>query len=279
MHQRICGSTFIYPGRSLDDGMLTAKRFGFDTVDVGIGGINGHIYSVDAAEDPARMAERVRTAAECAGLRLHECFSLNFGPPMNDPSQVVRRQTRQRFAGLCRFARTAGFEGIMLIPGPVHPTLGRQRSLDLAVKGLSELSEIAAEHHLRLDVEADCDSCASTPEAAEEVCQRVSGIRLALDYSHFIYRGFTHDQIERLDRFAGYVHVRQASPGRIVEFAERGTIDLARLLRHLNELGYRGRFGVEYLSCREADDCGVDVARETPRMIRILEDLLTAISP
>jgi sugar phosphate isomerase/epimerase len=141
---------------------------------------------------------------------------------------------------------------------------------------LSDLLPIALERQLRLDVEADCASCASTPGAAEELCQRVCGLHLALDYSHFIYHGFSHEQIERLDFYAGHVHVRQASPGRIVEYSDRGAMDLSRLIGHLKQIGYPGRFCVEYLSCREAEECGVDVATETARMIAELDRCLRA---
>jgi sugar phosphate isomerase/epimerase len=162
----------------------------------------------------------------------------------------------------------------MLIPGPIHAELGRQRSLDLAADALVGLLETAREHGVRVDVEADCDSCARTPAEAEQLCERVPGLRLALDYSHFIFHGYTHDQIERLDRFAGHVHVRQASPGRIVEHADRGLIDVPRLIASLTRDGYRGLFAVEYLSCREADECGADVAAETRKMVGIMEGLL-----
>lgn len=276
MHERMCGTTFIYPGKTLEAGMEFARKFDFHAVDVGIGGINGHMLPTDAARDPIRVAHQVKKAADQHGLELHECFSLNFGPPINDPDPLVQQRTKELFGGLCRFAREAGFEGVMLIPGPVHPQIGQKRSLELAADAFADLLPIAVEHRLRLDVEADCASCAHTPDAAEELCQRVPGLHLALDYSHFIYHGFRHEQIERLDRYAGHVHIRQASTHRIVEDVDAGALDLPRLIQHLRQTDYCGRFCVEYLSCQEADECGVDVARETERMVDELSGCLQA---
>jgi sugar phosphate isomerase/epimerase len=154
MHERMCGTTFIYPGKTLEAGMEFARKFDFHAVDVGIGGINGHMLPTDAARDPIRVAHQVKKAADQHGLELHECFSLNFGPPINDPDPLVQQRTKELFGGLCRFAREAGFEGVMLIPGPVHPQIGQKRSLELAADAFADLLPIAIEHRLRLDVEA-----------------------------------------------------------------------------------------------------------------------------
>jgi sugar phosphate isomerase/epimerase len=274
---RIGGMTFIYPGRSLDEAMRTATSFGFRVVDVGVGGRNGHIDPVQAATEPQRHAATVRKTAEKHGMALNECFTLNFGPPINDPDPNTRAETRHRFEGLAAFARAADFRSILLIPGPIHPQLGQPRSLDLAVEALKSLVEIAQKHELKLRIEADCDSCARTPESAEQLCERVPGLELSLDYSHFIFLGHSQAEVERLHRYAGHVHVRQASPGRIVEFVEKPFIDYAKIIHDLEQRGYDGLFMVEYLSCWETDNCGIDVAIETPKMIAVLEQMLVNV--
>jgi sugar phosphate isomerase/epimerase len=186
----------------------------------------------------------------------------------------VREETRRLFPGLARFAAQAGFRSVMLLPGPIHSDLGRQRSLDLAVEGLTPLAEIAARNGVRLHLEADCDSCAHAPEGAEELCDRVPGIALTLDYSHFIFQGHAQREVERLHRLAGHLHVRQAAPGRIVESVAHGTIDYDRMLRGLKAAGYKGFFTVEYLHLEELDGWGIDVVEETRRMICVLDRLL-----
>jgi hypothetical protein len=46
---RISGCTFIYPGKSVEEGIRTAQGFGFRIVDVGIGGLTGHLPPATAA--------------------------------------------------------------------------------------------------------------------------------------------------------------------------------------------------------------------------------------
>lgn len=274
LHPRIVGTTFMYPGMSLEEGLENAARFGFTTVDVGIGGRNGHISPVEAARESKKWAAAVRQAVEIRNMAVHECFTLNFGPPINHPDQATRRETQCLFGGLAQFARNAGFASIMLIPGPVHQNLGRQGSLDLAVLALTPLVDIAAECGVFLHVEADSDSCANTPQAAEELCSRVPGLKLTLDYTHFIFTGHVQHEMECLHRFAGHVHVRQASVGRIVDHVNSGDIDFGRVFHSLESFGYDGRFGVEYLACSEADECGIDVALETPNAIALIEKVI-----
>lgn len=274
MNPRLAGCSFVHRGRSLEEGLRDATAFGFRAVDVGVGGLHGHLSPVDVAADPLPYAERVRAAAEALGLSLNESFTLNFGPPINAPDAFLRHQTCARFAGLSRFAREAGFRSILLLPGPVHADLGAQRSLDLAAGALAQLAGIASSEGVRLHAEIDCDSCACTPSAAKELCERVPEMRLTLDYSHFIFRGFSQAEVEPLHRHTGHVHVRQASPGRIVANGREGTIDYARVVRSLAEAGYEGLYSVEYLACRQSEEAGVDCELETRRMAAELDAYL-----
>jgi sugar phosphate isomerase/epimerase len=181
-------------------------------------------------------------------LQPNECFVLNFGWPINSPDAARRDETARLFGGLCRFAAAAGFASILLIPGPVHPRLGPEKSLDLSVAALDKLAKMVAEHGLRLHVEADVDSCANTPEAAEELCRRAGDLFLTLDYSHFICQGIEAARIERLHPHTRHLHIRQAAPGRLVAPVEEGTIDFGRVLRQLEAGGYRGLYCIEYLN-------------------------------
>lgn len=276
MHPRIAGCSFIYPNKPLEEGIRQAAELGFRTVDVGVGGANGHLSPRAAAQEPEAMASDARRAAERHGVRLNECFTLNFGRPINDPDPEPRAETRRLFTGFAAFAKEAGCRSILLLPGPIHAQLGPQRSLDLAVEGLTPLADAAASHGVALHVETDCDSCAASPAAAEELCVRVPGISLTLDYSHFIFHGHAQQEVERLHRYAGHLHVRQASRGRIVDSVEKGTIDYGRVLRGLEQAGYRGLFCVEYLHVPGVDAWGIDVIAETRRMAAELDRRLSA---
>ena len=275
MNDRLCGCTFIHAGRSLEAGMASAVAFGFRTVDIAAGSTQAHWPVAQVIAEPQRVAEQVRSAAHKFDLRVNECLTLDLGPPINHPDRAVRRQTAAQFPALARFAAAAGLRSVLLIPGPVHDQVGAARSLDLAVEALGELAAIATDHGVRLHVEADCDSCANTPELALQLCQRTPGIRLTLDYSHFVYLGIDQRQVDALLAHAGHVHIRQAAADRIIAPAAEPTIDFARIVRCLDELRYNGLFCIEYLQIEALAHLGIDCDHETRMMIDLMERILT----
>jgi sugar phosphate isomerase/epimerase len=276
---RLCGCSFIHPHQSLAQGLERVRRLGFDWADVGIGGANGHFNPVEVAQAPLVYSDQIRRELP-EGMRLNECFTLNFGPPINTPDAAVRRQTRTLFEGLCRFARSAGFRSVLLIPGPIHDDLGLEHSLDLAAEALIELVKIAGAHDVWLNLEADCEGCARTPEAAVRLCHQVPGLGLTLDYSHFVVQNIDAKRIEGLHPYARHLHVRQAAPGHIVTDVDAGCIDYARIVQDLETSGYRGLYAIEYLSLRADKAVYVQSEARTAAMQReIVGHLLTTCTP
>jgi sugar phosphate isomerase/epimerase len=203
---------------------------------------------MEVALHPESFARQVLEKTGRLGLQPNECFVLNFGWAINSPDLAQRRETARLFPGLCRFAAAAHFASILLIPGPVHSELGPEKSLDLSVAALGDLAEIAADHGLRLHMEADVDSCANTPELADDLCRRTKNLFLTLDYSHFICQGIDPARVERLHPHTRHLHIRQATPGRLVAPADAETIDFGRVLSQLEASGYRGLYCIEYLN-------------------------------
>lgn len=272
---RLCGCSFMHPHQSLTQGLERVRRLGFNHVDVGVGGANGHFDPVEVAQSPVVYSDKIRRLLPEA-MHLNECFTLNFGPPINTPDLALRRQTRIRFEGLCHFACRAGFRSILLIPGPIHEDLGRQTSLDYAVNALIELAKVAGQYGILLNLEADCEGCARTPEAAAELCHRVPGLGLTLDYSHFVVQNIDAARIELLHPFTRHLHVRQAAPGHIVTDVDAGCIDYARVVQSLEASGYRGLYAIEYLSLRADKAVYVQSEARTAAMHReIAGHLLT----
>jgi sugar phosphate isomerase/epimerase len=248
---RLCGCSFIHSGRSLREGLEAVNQFGLTHVDIGVGGGNAHFDPVKVAENPAQFADEVRRETERFSMLPNECFTLNFGTPINTPDINERRKTQELFHGLCEFAILAKCKSILLIPGPVYTELDLRGSLDLAAEVFLKLVSIADEYHLQLNFEADYQSCANTPEAAEELCERVPGLGLTLDYSHFIYQNIPPEQVAILHPYTRHIHIRQAAPGSIVTDVDEGTIDYGKIISQLEKSGYNGLYCIEYLSLDE----------------------------
>jgi len=270
----IGGCSFSFGPRPLRESLLMLKNLRFEIVDLGVCPGNTQIHPVQAATEPERTASEVIGVLEEMGMRPEECFVLDFGQPINDPEDEARNRTLALFPGLVRFASLAGFRSIMLIPGVVHPAIGRERSFALSVRALQQFVKMSEEAGIQLNVEPCEPSIAEDPQQAVRLCEEVPGLGLTLDYSHFIDPGYDQSSVEQLHRFTRHVHARQAAPGKRVEGVDRGSIDFKRIIFLLEQQNYQGVIAVEYLDCEITTQCGVNVLAETVKMKLELSKLL-----
>ena len=270
----IGGCSFSFGPKPLHEALQVLKNFGFDIVDVGVCPGNTQIHPVEAASEPGRVASIVKETLHEMNQRPEECFVLDFGEAINHPENSVRERTRSLFPGLARFASLAGFRSVMLIPGIVHPSMGKDRSFDLSVKVLRELVEMSNDAGVQLNIEPCEPSVADDPQDAVRLCEEVPGLGLTLDYSHFIDPGFDQSSVEPLHRFARHFHARQAAPGKRVEAVNKGTIDFKRIISLLKQQKYNGVVAVEYVDCETTTLSGVNVMDETIKMKNELVHLL-----
>ena len=87
----------------------------------------------------------------------------------------------------------------------------------------------------------------------------VPGLTLTLDYCHFTCNGTPDDRIEPLAEFASHFHVRGAANGRLQASFKDNVIDYKRVVDALDEAGYSGYIGLEYVwidweHCNECDN-------------------------
>ncbi|MFA6111090.1 MAG: sugar phosphate isomerase/epimerase [Candidatus Latescibacterota bacterium] len=275
----LAGATFSFGELTLEESAGVLQQLGFTRADVGAGWSGYHqVLPQQAVDDPGGQADRVRRVMGEHGLEIAELFVMHFGKPVNHPDPEVRAWTRRMFAGITTFARLAGFESVMLIPGHVHHELGQTASqaFDLSVTELRGLVAVAADQGLQCNIEPCVGSIAEQPADALRLVQAVPGLGLTLDYAHQVQLGLGHEEIEVLHPWARHVHAKQSSPGTFQARPDEGTIDFGRLVRRLRRDGYQGVICVEFVTSQAVLDAGWDVRRETARLKEILEEALAA---
>lgn len=229
----------------------------------------------DAVEaDPAAAAGRDRMVCEAAGLSVVDVFCHlgrnAFDRPVNTPDAAQRQRNRERFSAYLTYGAAVGAEGLTISPGKswVEADDGGFR---LACAELAVYTGWARARGLRLSVEPHLDSIAAEPAAAARLVERVPGLTLTVDYSHFVARGVDQAAVHPLLPLAGHVHVRQAAPGKLQAADDEGVIDFDPVLERLAGLGYRGALTLEYLWSPWRRMNRVDVVTETLRLRRRLE--------
>ena len=258
MPNELTCTSFSFPLLSFERALQAIALLDIAKCDVGAHEGASHIQPSEVEADPVGVADRIRRATDAAGLTVSDFFP-TFGHgfrdrPVNTPDPLTRAANTARFRAIVACARRIGANGITLLPGVVWPELGEERSFELAVSALTELVPIGRDDGLRLSVEPHLESVAEAPVLAEQLCEAVPGLRLTLDYSHFVAGGHSAESVHPLVRQAGHFHARQAGPGRLQAGSKDGSLDFADIVGRLLGAGYAGDFCVEY-TWQEWRDC------------------------
>jgi sugar phosphate isomerase/epimerase len=249
-------TSWSFPACTLAEAWGVARALGFTAMDLGL--LHG------AALDRERItANPEGVAAALGGIRMANLYWL-FGAgiadnAVSDPAARARNETE--FAQVCRFAKAAGCPTVFVLPGVSGPG-----AFNAAVEGLRGLVRVAEAAGLQLTVEPHVGGLLSSPALTLRMLAEVPGLKLALDYAHFICLGYRQEEIDPLARHAGHVHMRQARPGALQAKWGEGVLDFTAMVEVLRNAGYDGYLAVEYVHQSYMNTLSDDVLTETVRM-------------
>ena len=235
MAMKLSLTSWSLPACSLQEAAGIAKVLGIGGLDVG--------YFYGPALDKAKLlAEPERVADEVLKLGVElPCLYHLFGSTLGDRNLADPRHLDANVADLkqaVRFCKRAGIGVIFVLPGVVNPGQGRKEALAQSAKSLTRLLPIAAEAGIALTVEPHVHSYLETPSLVLELLDKVPGLKLALDYAHFVCLGYRQEEIDVLAAHAGHVHLRQAKSGELQTKLAKGTINIAAELATLKAAGF-----------------------------------------
>lgn len=239
---------------------------GFRAIDVGAFAGWAHFEPAVLAARPREMAREVVGIAHKYDLAFSDLI-VTFGPGLsehcvNSPQQSVRDHNLETFKKLTDFCVAAAIPGITLCPGVEHQSLGRAASLEIAATELGRLAAAGHEAGLRVSFEPHVESITESPEDTLCVINQAKHLSLTLDYSHFIYQGYSDADVECLLPYTGHFHVRQAKKDQLQCRTSDGTIDFDRAVQLLCDSGYNGWVAFEYVWEQWMDNDRVDVLSE-----------------
>jgi sugar phosphate isomerase/epimerase len=260
---RLSVTSWSFPALALDEAWAVAQALGFGAMDVGL--LHGPSLDRDAIlGDPDSAAAGLR-ARGIHAANLYWLFGAGIADnAVSDPGAASRN--RADFVRVARFARSAGIPSIFVLPGVVTPGTGRTEALRRSADSLAGLLDVATEAGVTLTVEPHVGGVLSSPAETLDLLGRVPGLRLALDYAHFVCAGFRQDEIDPLLPHAGHIHLRQARPGALQAKWGQGTIDFPALFEALRAIRYDGYVAVEYVHQDYMGTLYDDVLTETVRM-------------
>ena len=184
-------------------------------------------------------------------------------PDRNLADPAHRDANEADFRKVAAFCRHAGIPTLFVLPGVCSRGQGRAEALDESALSLRRLMPIAADAGLTLTVEPHVHSYLESPALVLELLEAVPGLKLTLDYAHFVCLGWRQEEIDPLARHAAHVHLRQARPGALQTKTHEGTINIEAQLATLRDAGFGGRIALEYVHQNYMDTLYDDVLTET----------------
>ncbi|HZP00474.1 MAG TPA: TIM barrel protein [Terriglobia bacterium] len=256
-------SDFSFPLLPHDLALDLIAGMGFEGVDVSLMVGNSHLPVEKVFTDPSPWGRDVRAKVEARGLKIAD---VNFTPgrgfserALNHPEARVRRESSERFRRALEFSAGCKARHMTLLPGIPWEGEPKQSSLQRSAEELAWRVEEASKAGVTVSVEPHLGSIIPTPQETRSLLQLTPGLTLTLDYTHFVYEGIQESECEGLLPHASHFHARGGCRGRLQAPRKENTIDYARVLQKMQEVGYPGYFAIEYVwieweRCNEVDN-------------------------
>jgi sugar phosphate isomerase/epimerase len=200
---------------------------------------------------PQEYADQLKTLLDKYELEIVDFFpqfAANiYDRAINHPNPDVWKQNMDSFRGIVRFCKLVGAPGITVLPGVFFFERTLEQNLDLSGEMLRRYVEIAGGEGIHVYFEPHMDSLCDQPELALALVERAPGVKLALDYSHFVVHNIPVERIHPLLPFAGTVHIRQTRGGKVQTRYKEGIIDFVDMIKRLKAVGYEDCLTIEYV--------------------------------
>ena len=242
---------FTWPLMTHTDVVRHIAMLGFDGVDLGLMEGRTQVQPGMVRQDVAMWSGVIGERLAAAGLEAADVFfvpSFNLTDlAANNPDPDQRDGGHEAFLDILEFSRRIGAPGMTMNGGIPIEGQSTADSLRLSAAELTRRVEAAAEHDIEVRVEASVNSDTATPEMALELVDAVPGLKLTIDYCHFVYQDIPESDVHPLLEHAAHFQCRGAAPGRMQVNFQENTIDYRGVLERLVALGYDAYFSIEYV--------------------------------
>lgn len=215
-------------------------------------------------EDPEGMAEdigRLNITVPC----LYHLFGEDTHG-RNLSLKMAGELNKSDLKKVARFCKKASIETIFILPGVVNPGQSIKEAMKISAENLKEMTDICQKEGRSLAIEPHVHSFLESPELVLELLNKVPGLKVILDYAHFICLGFTQHAVDALIPFTKLVHLRQAKQGYLQTSLEKGTINFPAVFGALKEHAFDGYMSIEYVHQDYMNTLYNDVLSETIKM-------------
>jgi sugar phosphate isomerase/epimerase len=249
-------STLCFGRYALEDALRIIAELGFNKFDVAIHERGRQLRPSEVAADVTHMAARLRHGP---GLT-PAAFSLAI-EAASDEDHL------RQFKAVCRLARISAVPLLTLRAAPADTPL------DAEVQRLSRLVRLADAEGVLVTAATLTGTLTEDPDTAVALCQRVPGLGLTLDPSHYIAGPHQARNYDQVFPFVRHVHLRDTGrgPNQFQVRVGQGEVEYGRIVAHLARQHYDRALTVDI---RDIPDAPFAMQPEVRKLKYLLESLV-----
>lgn len=249
-------STLCFNRLPLDRALKTMEELAFSKVDATISPNSPHMTPADVAADPARCARLLRYTSSVAPAALN----VEFEPNLDHETFLTQ------FEAICKLARNLGVATLTMPAAPANS------KFEAEVARLTELVNLVAPYGLVLTVETRIGTLTEMPDTAVKLCEKVPGLGLTLDPSHYICGPNQNKTYDQVYPYVRHVHLRDTglSPDKMQVRVGQGEIEYSRIITLLEKHHYDRVLTVEIM---DKPDNPFPMETEVRKLKYLLESL------
>jgi sugar phosphate isomerase/epimerase len=249
-------STLCFARHSLAEALKQIGDLEFGKVDVAIHAQGPHLKPAEVAADVQQAALLLKSGPSLAPA----AFSIEI-----DAAEAAEFDRQLR--AVCRLARMCSVAVLAL------PAAGTGVGVDAEVTRLARLVQLVQKEGVVLTVETRSGTLTENPDTAVELCERVPGLGLTLDPSHYIAGPNAGKNFDQVFPFVYHVHLRDTGrgPGQFQVRVGQGEIEYGRIINQLVRYNYDRLLTVQIYDHADASS---NMEHEVRKLKYLLESLV-----
>jgi sugar phosphate isomerase/epimerase len=239
----------------LDRALRIIGELEFAKLDVAIHEQGPHLRPSEVAADIGLAAQKIRIGPSLTPA----AFSIEIEAKGDDFVQQLR--------AICRLARVSTVSVLTL------PAASSGSGVDDEVKRLTNLVQLVESEGLILTVPTRIGTLTENPAVARELCERVPGLGLTLDPSHYIAGPYAGQSYDDLFPYVRHVHLRDTgrAAGQFQVRVGQGEVEYGRIIAQLERFGYDRLLSV---AIHDVADAPFAMDAEVRKLKYLLESLV-----
>jgi sugar phosphate isomerase/epimerase len=248
-------STLCFGRYPLERALRVIGELEFSKLDVAIHEQGPHLRPSEVVADIGLAAQKIRIGPSLTPA----AFSVEI--------EAAGDEFNQQLRAICRLARLSTVSVLTL------PAASSGSGLDDEVKRLTGLVQMVQSEGLVLTVPTRVGSLTENPAVAKELCERVPGLGLTLDPSHYITGPYAGQSYDDLFPHVRHVHLRDTGrgPGQFQVRVGQGEVEYGRIIAQLERFGYNRLLSV---AIHDFADAPFAMDAEVRKLKYLLESLV-----